>query len=57
MNKNFTNNLIYTACTRCEKLLLLGNPDDMLYAIRNKTENDRDTSLSELLVTAFNEEF
>ena len=29
----------------------------MLYAIRNKTENDRDTSLSELLVTAFNEEF
>ena len=59
MNKNFfTNNLIYTACTRCEKIAIVaGNPDDMLYAIRNKTENDRDTSLSELLVTAFNEEF
>ena len=51
----FTNNLIYTGCTRCKSIgIVIGSPEDILFAIKNKNENDRNTSLAEVMKNIFN---
>lgn len=48
-------NLIYTGVTRAKKLLILiGDPDDLKYAVENNIADTRRTRLKEKLINKFN---
>ena len=48
-------NLIYTGVTRAKKLLILiGDPDDLRYAVENNIADTRRTRLKEKLINKFN---